>query len=125
MQTYVLDRLTVYGCDLGPLTEPGSRAIAAVYMDDDYDEIQSDSNRTKVGDTVTLCYVSQWEYYDMETGMAYQSEAEAEQHQYNWRPVTYRDENFTVAAIVAVPNTLSYRYLFSGKRHQGCDTLCL
>ncbi len=110
MEPYVLDRLTVYEGDLSKLKEPGSRAAAAVYSYDDYGEIEPDSHWAKVGDTVTLRYVSEWELYDLETGETYQSAEEAGQRPYNTRPLVYRDETFTVAAVVTVPNTLSYRF---------------
>ena len=43
-------------------------AIAAVYMQDDYDKKVDHSNWAGVGDQVTLRYVNSWKYFNAETG---------------------------------------------------------
>lgn len=111
MSNFALDHLTVLEGDLSALYEPGSRAIAAVYAEDDYGNADLDSHWARLGDTVTVRYVEETEYVDPDTGIAYASVEDVPDGA-NWveRPVQYRDVDYTVAALVAVPSALSYRY---------------
>lgn len=68
MSDFALDHLTVLEGDLSALYEPGSRAIAAVYSEDDYGNADMASHWARLGDTVTLRYVEESEYYDPDTG---------------------------------------------------------
>ena len=108
---FALDHLTVLEGDLSALYEPGSRAIAAVYFEDEYGNIDRNSHWARLGDTVTLRYVEESEYYDPDTGEVWASLEDVPDGA-NWveRPVQYRDVDYTVAALVAVPSALSYRY---------------
>ena len=114
MEPFALDHLTVLEGDLGDLYQPGSRAIAAVYSDDDYGEPVMDSHWARLGDIVTVRYIEEFEYYDNatdelipleEVGAAY-----AEGRSITSYAKTYRDMNYTVVALVTVPTALSYRY---------------
>lgn len=111
MSPFALDHLTVLEGDLSALYEPGSRAIAAVYFEDEYGNVDRNSHWARLGDTVTLRYVEENEYYDPDTGEVWAS-LEDVPNGANWveRPVQYRDVDYTVAALVAVPSALSYRY---------------
>ena len=111
MSPFALDHLTVLEGDLSALYEPGSRAIAAVYFEDEYGNADRNSHWARLGDTVTLRYVEENEYYDPDTGEVWAS-LEDVPNGANWveRPVQYRDVDYTVAALVAVPSALSYRY---------------
>lgn len=111
MSNFALDHLTVLEGDLSALYEPGSRAIAAVYAEDDYGNADLDSHWARLGDTVTVRYVEESEYYDPDTGEVWASLEDVPDGA-NWveRPVQYRDVDYTVAALVAVPSALSYRY---------------
>ena len=111
MSNFALDHLTVLEGDLSALYEPGSRAIAAVYAEDDYGNANLDSHWARLGDTVTVRYVEETEYVDPDTGIAYASVEDVPDGA-NWveRPVQYRDVEYTVAALVTVPFALSYRY---------------
>lgn len=111
MSNFALDHLTVLEGDLSALYEPGSRAIAAVYAEDDYGNADLDSHWARLGDTVTVRYVEETEYVDPDTGIAYASVEDVPDGA-NWveRPVQYRDVEYTVAALVTVPFALSYRY---------------
>ena len=108
MESFALERLTVLEGDLSKLEEPGGNYVAAVYSDDDYGNPELDSHWAKLGDTVTIRYVEECEYYDPFTGEVCTS----------WengaviasRAVKYRDVTYTVAALVTVPAPLSYRY---------------
>ena len=111
MSDFALDHLTVLEGDLSALYEPGSRAIAAVYSEDDYGNADMASHWARLGDTVTLRYVEESEYYDPDTGEVWASLEDVPDGA-NWveRPVKYRDVDYTVAALVTVPYALSYRY---------------
>ncbi len=114
MEAFALDQLTVLDGDLSKLYAPGSRAIAAVYSTDDYGAPEMDSHWAKLGDTVTVRYIEEFEYYDNttnqpipidEVGDAYASGRSITQY-----AKTYQDVDYTVAALVSVPFPLSYRY---------------
>ena len=71
----------------------------------------SDLGEYGLGDTVTLRYVEEYEYYNPDTGEVYGSwEDVPENIVYSSRAVKYRDVEYTVAALVTVPMALSYRY---------------
>ena len=114
MEAFALDQLTVLEGDLSKLKEPGGNTIAAVYREDDYGDPREDTNWAKLGDTVTIRYIKEFEYYDNTTdellpldqvGAAY-----AEGHSITSYAKTYWDVDYTVAALVTVPRALSYRY---------------
>ena len=111
MEPFALDHLTVLEGDLSLLYEPGGNYVAAVYRDDDYGDPIMDSHWARLGDTVTLRYVEEYEYYNPDTGEVYGSwEDVPENIVYSSRAVKYRDVEYTVAALVTVPMALSYRY---------------
>ena len=111
MSPFALDHLTVLEGDLSALYEPGSRAIAAVYSEDDYGNADMDSCWAGLGDMVTLRYVEELEYYDPDTGEIYGDYEDVPQGaNFVTRPVKYRDAEYEVAALVTVPSALSYRY---------------
>ena len=85
--------------------------MAAVYAEDDYGNADMDSHWARLGNTVTIRYVEEWEYVDPDTGIAY-SDVEDVPAGSNWvaQPVKYRDAAYQVAALVTVPSALSYRY---------------
>ena len=111
MSPFALDHLTVLEGDLSALYEPGSRAIAAVYSEDDYGNADMDSHWAGLGDMVTLRYVEELEYYDPDTGEIYGDYEDVPQGaNFVTRPVKFRDAEYEVAALVTVPSALSYRY---------------
>ena len=111
MSDFALDHLTVLDGDLSALYEPGSRKIAAVYSDDDYGNPEMDSHWARLGDTVTVRYVEESEFYDPDTGEVWAAyEDIPDGANYVERPIKYRDVDYTVAALVTVPFALSYRY---------------
>ena len=114
MEPFALDQLRVLEGDLSKLKEPGGNWIAAVYEEDDYGDPMMDSNWAKLGDTVTIRYIEEFEYYDNTTdellpidqvGAAYEAG-----HSVTSYAKTYRDVDYTVAALVTVPRALGYRY---------------
>lgn len=110
MERYALDKLTVLEGDISKLYEPGGRYVAAVYSDDDYGNPSMDSHWAKLGDTVTLRYVQEFEYYDPHTGEILDSEHIRDDQPYRYRAKTYEDVNYQVTALLVVPHALSYRY---------------
>ena len=111
MDPFALDHRTVLDGDLSKLSDPGGKYIAAVYSDDDYGNPNMDSHWARLGDTVTIRYVEEYEYYDVDTGEVYGPwENVPEGAAYAQRAVKYRDVDYTVAALVMVPYAFSYRY---------------
>ena len=111
MEPFALDHLTVLEGDLARLNDPDGKYIAAVYSEDDYGDPVPDSHWARLGDTVTIRYVEEFEYYDPATGRVYGAwENVPEGAAFAQRAVQYRDVDYTVAALVAVPSALSYRY---------------
>ena len=125
MEDFPLSQLTVYEGDIDSLQEPGSRNIAAVYSEDDYGKLISDSHWAKLGDQVTLYYVDSFEYVDPDTGEVYASTTDVPENKVNQlvqNPKDYRTVTYTVTAVVAVPSSLSYRYYGSDEFILSADT---
>ena len=112
MEPYILSKLTVLEGDLSKLNNPDGHYIAAVYSDDDYGNPEPDSHWAKLGDTVTLRYVEEYEYYNPDTGEIYPDEI-PEGQPWAARAKSFRTVDYEVAALVVVPYTLSYRYFGS------------
>jgi len=112
MEDFPLSLLNVLDGDLAPLSDPSQRAIAAVYHTDDYNSTEWDSHWARLGDTVTLHYVTQREYYDRETGEIFADGDAAYEsgRPYGSRAVEYEDVDYTVCAVVNIPNSISYRF---------------
>lgn len=110
MEPYVVDKLDVLDGDISKLKEPGGKYVAAVYFKDDYGNPEEKSHWAKTGDKITLRYVDEWEYYNPETGEKYESWEAVGEQPYEMEALRYRDVEYEVAARVAVPSALSYRY---------------
>ncbi|OUQ43777.1 ABC transporter permease [Gemmiger sp. An120] len=111
MEPFALDHLTVLEGDLSKLNDLDGNWIAAVYSEDDYGNPEMNSHWARLGDTVTIRYVEEFEYYNPVTGEIYGSwENVPENVAFAERAVKYRDVDYTVAALVVVPSALSYRY---------------
>ena len=127
MEQACLDRLTVIDGDLSALNDPSQHAIAAAYSVDDYNNPEPDSHWAKVGDTVCLVYVDEWEYVNIATGAVYSEENlpdDATTNDVQARAKTYRTVDYTVVATVAVPYSLSYRYFGNDQYVMGADAFC-
>lgn len=123
MEAFALDHLTVLEGDLSKLNESEGNYIAAVYSTDDYGDPMMDSHWARLGDTVTIRYVEEYEYYDPATGKVYgPRENVPEGAAYAERAVKYWDVQYTVAALVAVPSALSYRYYGRDEFVLGAET---
>ena len=123
MEPFALDHLTVLEGDLAKLNDPDGNYIAAVYSDDDYGNPEMDSHWARLGDTVTIRYVEETEYYKPDTGEVYGPwENVPEGAYYADRAVKYRDVDYTVAALVMVPYAFSYRYSGADEFVMGAET---
>lgn len=123
MEPFALDHLTVLEGDLSQLNDPEGNYIAAVYSTDDYGDPFMGSHWARLGDTVTIRYVEEFEYYDPATGEVYGSrENVPENAVYAERAVKYREVKYTVAALVSVPSALSYRYYGRDEFVLGAET---
>ena len=123
MDPFALSYLTVLDGDLSKLSEEGGHYIAAVYSEDDYGRPVMDSHWARVGDTVKLRYVQEVEYFNPNTGEVYGPwENVPEGAVYAYRATSYRDVEYTVAALVSVPSALSYRYYGSDEFVMSSET---
>ena len=123
MEPFALDHLTVLEGDLSKLNDPDGNYIAAVYSEDDYGNAVMDSHWARLGDTVTIRYVEEYEYYDPTSGQVYGPwENVPEDAAFAERAVQYRDVDYTVAALVTVPSALSYRYYGADEFVMGSET---
>ncbi len=87
MESFCLDKLNVFEGDISKLYGEGNY-VAAVYMTDDYGDIEPESHWAKVGDKVKVRYVEKIEE----------------------SVTSYHDVEYEVAALVDVPWSLGYRY---------------
>lgn len=111
MEPFALDHLTVLEGNLTKLYNSDENVIAAVYSEDEYGKADWQSHWARLGDTVTIRYVDEFEYYNPNTGEVYGAFEDVPQDAaYRSRAVKYHDVEYTVAALVSVPNALSYRY---------------
>ena len=122
MEDFPLSLLDVLEGDLAPLSDPSQKAIAAVYRSDDYNATQWGSNWAKLGDTVTVRYITEMEYFYRDTGEIVEDLDAAIEGNRPWgeRAKVYEDIDYTVCALVQVPSSISYRY-----RVVGCDGFIL
>lgn len=116
MEDFPLSKLNVMEGDLEPLKDPTLNAIAAVGDVDDYGNFLPDAAWAKVGDTVTLRYVSEWMYVDHATGEELSSEevnarySRMETDTFSRVAKVYEQKDYTVCALVTVPRAFSFRY---------------
>mgnify|MGYP001089604943 CR=1 FL=1 len=111
MEDFPLSLVDVFEGDLAPLSDPTQKAIAAVYLSDDYNATIFGSNWAKLGDKVTLRYVTEREYFYMDNGEVIEDTENVDPNR-NWtsRAVEYEDVEYTVCALVKVPGSINYRY---------------
>lgn len=111
MEDYALDHLTLVDGDLADVYDPAKKAVAVVVPTDDYGKALPDTTSRKVGDKMWLRFVEEWEYVARETGEVYASPDDIpETVAYEERAKKYHDVEYTVAALVAMPGSLSYGY---------------
>lgn len=109
MDDYARQKLEVLSGSLDALADPTRNAIAAVYFTDDYGVPKSDSNFAQVGDTITVRYTDEWEYYDSNTGELVADPDAGDPSSIAARPKTWHDVQYEVAATVVVPTAMGRR----------------
>lgn len=112
MEDYPLSQLNVIEGDLADLYHKDKRMIAAVYDADDYGQPMDKSNFAKVGDKVTLHYVYEMEFLDMETGdpVTIEEIENGYDRGVAMNEVRAEDITYEVAACVTIKHAMSYRY---------------
>lgn len=102
-------KLEVLDGDLSALSDPSAHAVAACYSKDDYGNLSEHSNFAKVGDTVTIRYITEYSFYNLATGEEIAADAIRDPHGIIARAKTYEEEKYTVVALVDIPYTLTSR----------------
>ncbi len=110
MEPFCLEQLKVAEGDISKLNGNGNY-IAAQYFDDDYGNLYQGSNWAKLGDKVIIRYTDECEYYNPQTGKVYESFDDIGPDDLWWtRTISYHEVEYEVAALVVIPNSLTYRY---------------
>ena len=117
MDAFPLQKVKVLKGDVASLDQ--ENAIAAVYMQDDYDKKVDHSNWAGVGDQVTLRYVNSWKYFDAKSGKEIPDDYE---DAYVMKADDYTQKTYTVVAEILVPSAMSCRYYGSPQFVLGSDT---
>lgn len=110
MEPFCLEQLKVAEGDISKLNGDGNY-IAAQYFGDEYGNIYPDTNWAKLGDKVIIRYTDEWEYYNPQTDKVYESfDAIGPDEPWRVRAASYHEVEYEVAALVIIPNSLTYRY---------------
>lgn len=142
MEDFPLSKLKIIEGNLEPLKDPTQNAIAAVGYVDDYGNLLPNTAWARLGDTVTLRYVSEWVSLDRTTGEELSPEEMDARYErgdndtFVRRPKVYEEKEYTVCALVTVPSALSFRYSIVGgddyilgaerfKQDTGADTVMI
>ena len=121
MDAFPLQKVKVLKGDVTALDQ--ENAIAAVYMQDDYDKKVDHSNWAGVGDQVTLRYVNSWKYFNAETGKEIpEEEIDSYEGACDVEADDYTQKTYTVVAEILVPSVMSCRYYGSPQFVLGSDT---
>ena len=121
MDAFPLQKVKVLKGDVASLDQ--ENAIAAVYMQDDYNKKVDHSNWVGVGDQVTLRYVNSWKYFDAKSGKEIpEDEVDDYEDAYVMKADDYTQKTYTVVAEILVPSAMSCRYYGSPQFVLGSDT---
>jgi len=104
----LFDKLQVLDGDISPMLEPDNNAIAIAVSLDDYGNLPNPEYYPKVGDTITATYADDVKYIDSRTGELCTEDTPEEYIQAKLYGA--RDVEYTVCALVELPNSMSYRY---------------
>ena len=104
----LFDKLQVFDGDISPMLEPDNNAIAIAVSLDDYGNLPNLEYYPKVGDTITATYADDVKYIDSRTGELCTEDTPEEYLQAKLYGA--RDVEYTVCALVELPNSMSYRY---------------
>lgn len=118
LEDFPLSLVDVLEGDIVPLRDPSQNAVAAVWQVDDYGQPIEGTHWANIGDTVTLRYPSRFEYYWVDTGeliedvdAVYNSNTD---RQFGIRAAEYREQTYTVCALVQLPFSMTYRHTVLG-----------
>ena len=103
----LFDKLQVLDGDISPMLEPDNNAIAIAVSLDDYGNLPNPEYYPKVGDTITATYADDVKYIDSRTGELTEDTPE---EYFQAKLYGARDVEYTVCALVELPNSMSYRY---------------
>ena len=103
----LFDKLQVFDGDISPMLEPDNNAIAIAVSLDDYGNLPNLEYYPKVGDTITVTYADDVKYIDSRTGELTEDTPE---EYFQAKLYGARDVEYTVCALVELPNSMSYRY---------------
>lgn len=103
----LFDKLQVFDGDISPMLEPDNNAIAIAVSLDDYGNLPNLEYYPKVGDTITATYADDVKYIDSRTGELTEDTPE---EYFQEKLYGARDVEYTVCALVELPNSMSYRY---------------
>lgn len=110
MDDFCLDQLIVWDGDISRL-KTEENVIAAVYLQDDYGNMEDHTNWAETGDIVKIRYIDEVEVYNMETGEIYEDyENIPSSAPIDTRIVKYHDAEYEVAAVVSISTSLDYRF---------------
>ena len=110
MDELPIEKTTLIKGDLKALATQ-KNAIAAVYMQDDYNKAVAHTNWAKVGDKVTLRYVDSWKYYDKKSGKEIDADAiDSYDDAYVMKADKAKEKTYSVVAEIMVPSAEDYRY---------------
>ena len=104
----LFDKLQVFDGDISPMLEPDNNAIAIAVSLDDYGNLLNPEYYPKVGDTITATYADDVKYIDSRTGELCNEDTPEEYLQAKLYGA--RDVEYTVCALVELPNSMGYRY---------------
>lgn len=111
MEDMPLSKIIVLEGEIEKIKEPDGDYIAAVVMVDDYGNPVEETNHCKVGDEVEIRFIEEFQYIDSRTGKLAD---ETTPEEYLEAEVTAkREKTYKVAARVAVPSPMSYRFFGS------------
>lgn len=107
MDSSLFDKLSVVEGDLSTMFAADSNAIAVSVHVNDYGKVVNIEEYPKVGDSLTISYVDEAYYIDSRTGEKCTEDTPEEYLQ--WHVEKMRDVEYTVCALVTVPNSISFR----------------
>lgn len=121
MDELPIEKTTLIKGDLKALATQKD-AIAAVYMQDDYNKAVAHTNWAKVGDKVTLRYVDSWKYYDKKSGKEIDADAiDSYDDAYVVKADKAKEKTYSVVAEIMVPSAEDYHYYGSPQFVLGSD----
>lgn len=108
MDEALLNKLTVIKGDLKALQDPQKQAIAIAVNTDDYGNADPPEDYPQVGEKLPVTYVDEACYVDSRTGQPVTDTTPEEYYQYHVEKS--HDVEYTVCALVTVPDQISFRY---------------